>query len=841
MQEAILGDLEEQFEEDLQEHGAFRAKKRFAWNILRFFRPGITRSIFGTQKLNYLGMFKHNFIITFRGFRRHRTVFAINLLGLIASLTCVIFSAIWINDELGKDRFHEDSRKIFQVYSRFNYENGARVWKGVTGLLETEIEKQIPQATHTAVSTDVHEYTLSGKDKRFKVHGRFGDEDYLKILNYPLWKGSVESLGDPSNIIITRSLAKKIFGEEDAMGKTISWHFWDNKKTFQVAGILENITSETSEPFDFILPWTYYHDELISFKGWGNFYGRVIIKLDAVSQKNHVEEKINEIFQTNQESELTQLFLTNFSDQYLYGNFENGKQDGGRIDYVYMVSAVAIFILIIACINFINLSTAFASLKVKEIGVKKSFGASKPQLATQFIFESVILSTLSLSIALLLVGILLSSFNDLTGKQLAFPTDPWFIAIFFVSSPIIGLLAGFYPAIYLSGVKVISALKGKIADSLSNEAWSRKTLVFIQFTLSMVLIVSTLIVSEQVDYALKKNLGYDRDNLLYFLREGRVLEQDEAFVAELKNISGVKMVSQTGFSVIPGYQNRTGGISWEGKGEDQEVSFWENNGDENSIAILGLEIVAGRSFSEELNSETSGIIFNQKAIEIMGMDDPIGKTVEHYTGKKKIIGVVKDFTTESIHNPTEPAMFMYDPGKGHYVIAKIEKGKELNVIKKIESLYNEFNPNYPFEAKFIDQDYQAMYNSEMRVSKLSRIFSGMAILISCMGLFGLTIFQVQRKTKEIGVRKVLGANSLKLAVSMTFEFTKSVLLSLIIALPISYLIGVKWLQGYAYSVELEWWFFAGAGFLSLSIAWITVGTQTIRAATVNPIESLKDE
>ena len=841
LQEAILGDMEEQFEEDVETFGSNRAKRRFSWTVLRFFRKGIIKPIYGGQKLNYLGMFKHNILITFRGFKRHKTVFGINLVGLIASLACIIFSAIWINDELRKDRFHTDSDKLFQVYSKFTNTDGISVWRGVTGLLETEIENQIPQSKLSAVSTDVHEYSLSVDNQRFKAQGRFGDEDYLKVFNYPLLEGEKEALADPSNILITKAMAKRMFGKENPMGKTITWHFWNSEKSFQVAGVLENLTAATSEPFEFILPWTFYHDELINFKGWGNYYGRVVIQLDKLSQKTLVEEKINEIFKSNNSNEQVELFLTNYADQYLYGKYENGKQAGGRIDYVYLAIVVAVFILLIACINFINLSTAFASLKVREIGIKKSFGASKTQLALQFFFESVLLSTIAIAVAMILVALLTEPFNLLTGKQLVLSFDLQLLGMILLFVPTIGLIAGSYPAFYLPGLEAISALKAKTSAQLSGGARSRKALVFVQFTLSIILIVGTLIVSQQVEYALNKNLGYDRDNLLYFLREGKILENDKAFTAELENVPGVKLVSQSGFSVGPDMQNRTSGISWEGKEEDQQVSFWENNGDAKSIEILGLELIAGRLFDDQLNAEENSIVFNETAIHIMGLKDPVGQTVEHYTGNKTIIGVVKDFTTESLHNPMEPAMFHYRPERAHYVLVKIEKGKELETIKKVESLYKKFNPNYPFDARFIDQDYQAMYHSEMRVSKLSRLFSGLAILISCMGLFGLTIFQVQRKVKEIGIRKVLGADSLKLAFSMTYDFTKSVLLSLIIALPVSYFLGAKWLEGYAYSIELKWWFFLGAGLAALMIAWITVGSQTLKAASVNPAESLKDE
>lgn len=831
----------ELYDERVRTLGKKKADRLFIKDTLLLFRRDIIKPAEGTQKLNYYGMLKHNLLITFRGFLRHKTVFFINLFGLIISLTCVLFSVLWIHDELQKDRFHADTDRLFQVYTKFLSAEGANVWKGVSGVLEPEIESQIPQAEAVTVFTDVHEYTISVEEQGFKVNGRFADEDYLKMLNYPLRQGQASALADPSNILITQSLAKRIFGREDVVGESLDWHFWSSEKTFRVAGILEDITPSASEPFEFILPWVYYHDELINFKGWGNFYGRVVAKLDDPAQQEPVTSKINEIFQSNLTNDQIELFLTNYSDQYLYGKYENGEPAGGRIEYVNLAIVVAVFILLIACINFINLTTAFSSLKTKEIGVKKSFGATKGTLAFQFFFESVLLSVLAIIVALILVAVLLQPFNQLTAKQLTLSLDPRFLGFALLFVPAIGIIAGLYPAVYLSNISVIPALKAKVAGSGLKGAFGRQALVFVQFSLSILLIVGTLIVSNQMDYALKKNLGYDKDNLLYFLREGRLFEDDQAFVSELENIPGVMKVSRSGFSLGPDLQNRTMGLDWEGKEEDQQISFWENNGDAQSVDILGVALVEGRNFSSELNNEGEKIIFNEMAIEMMGLEDPIGKTVDHYTGKKEIIGVVKDFTTESLHKPIEPAMFFYRPERAHYIMVKIAKGLELETIEKLEALYREFNPSYPFEPGFVDQDYQAMYEAEMRVASLSRLFAGLAIMISCMGLFGLTIFQVQRKVKEIGIRKVLGAESLKLAASMTFQFTKSVFLALIVALPLSHYLGLRWLENFADSVQLSWWIFAAATGAAVIISWVTVGFHTLRAANMNPVESLRDE
>lgn len=826
--EDIEGDLLERFEKR-------PSKWKFTLDVLKLIRPSLIKPAIGGQKLNYYGMLKHNLLITFRGFLRHKTTFLINLLGLSMSLVCVIFIALWVNNEWQVDRFHNESEKLFQVYSRFDNTDGITVEDGVTGLLEPEIEQQIPQVSKSTVFTDVHEFTLSIVNNGLKAQGRFADEIFLELFNYPLIHGT-NALNDPTKILISTSLAKKLFETENVVGETLNWHVWTNEMNFEIAGVFEDVPATTSEPFDFLLPWTLYHDELISFKAWGNYYGRVVTKVDDLNQLPIIQQKINEIFHQHVENDNVNLFLTNYTDKYLFNVYKNGIQSGGRIEYVYLVSIIAIFILIIASINFINLSTAYASLKAKEIGVKKVFGASKRTLAFQFFLESILLTLMATFLALTLVYILSDLFNQLTGKELNIRFNLQLASILLLFTFSVSFISGAYPAFYLASLKAVSSLKGKISNIDSNRNLGRRLLVITQFSISIILIVGTLIVGRQMEYVQHKNLGYDRENVLYFLREGKILD-NKAFKNEIEKIPGVQLVSESGFTI--GQQNRTESVSWAGK-EDMQVQFWENNGDENSIDILGLEIVAGRSFDEDLNEDES-IIINQRAAAIMGMENPVGEKINHYNGEKTIVGVVRDFTTESLHTAIEPTLFMYNPPRAHNFLVKIERGKELTVIGRIEAIYKEFNPNYPFEPRFIDQDYQAQYESETRVSKLTTIFSWLAILISCMGLFGLTIFNIQRRTKEIGIRKVLGSNSLRLALSLTFDFTKTVFISLLVAIPISYILGIKWLENFAYNIQLEWWMFVVASLAAISIAWITVGSQTFRAASANPISSLKDE
>lgn len=838
LQEAILGDLEEQFEEDVEIYGVLSAKLRFIWSTIRFIHPKIIKPISGAN-LNYYGMFKHNLLITFRGFRRHKSTFLFNLIGLSTGLTCVLFIYLWVTDELLKDRFHENESNIYQVYSNHHDASGTFTWKGVSGLLANEIEASVPEVKHVLATTDAHEYTLTTDQDAYKVNGKFADESFFDVLSYPLLHGDEKSaLANQSNIVITESLARRLFNKTDAIGETITFHFWSFRKSLKVSGILADLTTATSDQFDFIMTWDYYHDQLVSYPQWGNYYARIIVELNNPEDKAAAQEKIDSIFKENLEDTRVDLFLAKYSDQYLYNKYRNGKQAGGRIEYVKLFSAVAIFILLIACINFINLSTAKASQKTKEVGVKKTLGASRNSLIAQYFTETFCMVVLSIIVAFGLVYLLLPQFNFLAQKNLQFVLNKYLLlgtgSIVFI----VGLFAGGYPAIYLSGMNIIKSLKPGFSPS-SSHGWGRKTMVILQFSISIVLIVATFLIQQQMDFVKSKNLGYNRDNLIYFEREGKLLEDHTSFVNELRKIPGIEQAAASGFMVGGG--NSTGGVQWDGKTEDDQIQFWETKSDYGMLSLLGIEIIEGRDFDPRYSDETTSIIFNETAIAAMGMDEPVGQIIRHYTGDKKIIGVVKDFNLVSLHTEVEPALFLFNPDQTHFIMARIEKGKELETIEKMKSLTESFNPNYPFEPTFVDQDYQALYASEERVSSLSSYFAALAILISCLGLFGLASFTTERRTKEIGIRKVMGSGIWNIVLLLTKDFTKMVIIAMIIGIPASYFLGLKWLQNYAYSIGLEWWTFASASLIAIAIAWVTVGSQTLKAASSNPVKALKDE
>ncbi len=837
--EEILGDLEEKFFQVQSKKGLFKARLNYWYQVFRYIRPFALKKRKTSNNSNYTIMFRHNLILTLRNFRKYKSQFLINLSGLSIGLACVLFIYLWVSDERSVDKFHENDQNLYHVVSVHTDAGGTYVWTGTPGLLLDEIQSSVPDVRLSVATTGTHEFSLSSGENYYKAKGKFADVDFFNVFSYPLVKGDKNTvLNDQSGIVVSETLANRIFNSTDVVGKTITWHSWGREKNLQITAVMKDIPANSSDQFDYVMNWDYYHDELITYKQWGNYYSQIMVVLNPSASVDAVDQKITAIMQEKNDYDKVSLKLVPYSSLYLEGNFENGIQAGGRIDSVNLFSVIAIFILFISCINFINLSTAKASHRTKEIGVKKSLGASRKSLMSQYFTESFLLATLAMMVAMLLVWLLLPQFNFVAQKSISLSFDIQFIigAITLILS--VGLLAGSYPAIYLSGFNALQILRGKF-NRKTGEVFGRKALVVFQFTLSIILISGVIVVLKQLDYVKNKNLGYDRDNVIYFLREGALLDNSDAFVNEVKNIPGVSQASLSGF--IVGGANSTGGVGWEGKTDEDQMQFWETNAGYGMLEMLGMEIVEGRTFSPDLKSDSTAIILNETAVKAIGMEDPIGKSIFHYTGDKKIIGVVKDFNLVSLHTQVEPMLFLLAPEKAHFIMAKIQSGNEVETLDKIQSIYQEFNPGYVFQPQFLDQDYEALYASETRLSNLAQYFAGLATFISCLGLFGLAAFTTESRFKEIGIRKILGSSRLAIVYMLTTGFAKMVGLAILIALPVAYFMSQRWIENFAYSIDLSWWYFGSAGILALVIAWLTVGLQTLRAASINPADCLRDE
>jgi len=785
-------------------------------------------------------MLRHYLLLIYRNIVRNKSYFFINLTGLTAGLVCTLLIYLWVRDELRMDKFHEKDTRLFQVMEFQKYADEIMTTTSTPGLLAETLKEEIPEIEYAATTTWINQFTLSIKDHNVKAKGYYVGPDYFSIFSYQLTEGNPEQvLTDKLSIVISRDLARKLFGtDENVIGKSVELQ---HEKSFLVSGIFEGTPASSSYQFDFVLSFENFKDENKWVTEWGNNGPSTFALLREGSDANAVSEKIKDFVKARNEKSNVTLFLSPYSERYLHGRFENGKQAGGRIEYVQLFSIIAIFILIIACINFMNLSTARASRKAKEVGIKKSLGAQRQSLVFQYLSESMLTSFLALLLAWAVVWFFLPIFNLITEKRITLSLDDVELVVWFSGITLLtGLIAGSYPALYLSGFKPAAVLKGEVKGSIG-ELWARKGLVVFQFFLSVILIVSVLVIYRQIDFVQSKNLGYNKEHLIQLPIEGKVEGNVNTFLDEVRKIPGVVSASSLGHSML-GRNSNTSGLKWEGKNPDDLILFENINVNHGLIETMGIEMAEGRSFSEDFSTDTSKIIFNEAAIRIMNLKDPVGKVIRLWDEYDlEIIGVVKDFHFQSMHDVVNPLFFHLSPENNWNIVIRMEAGSEKETLAALSKFYLDYNPGFTFEYKFQDQEYAKMYAAEQRVATLSGYFASIAVLISCLGLFGLATFTAERRLKEIGIRKALGSSSTSIVMLLSGDFTKMVLLSVFIGIPVSYWLLSKWLERFAFHIELNAWYFIAAGLIALVIAWVTVAWQAIKAASVNPVKCLRTE
>lgn len=785
---------------------------------------------------------KYYLRITLRNFLRHRVSSLVNLIGLTTGLTCAFFIYLWVQDELSVNKFHEKDDRLFRVMEFQTYSNEMFATNSTPGILAENLKIDFPDIKYAATTTWIGKSLLShNNDKYFKEEGFHVGEDYFNIFTYPLLAGNPDDvLKDKSSICISKNLAEKFFGDvENAVGKSLRY---ENDRDFIVTGVFENIPKNSTYRFDFVLPFEDFKDDNEWVKSWGNNGPHTYVILEEGATQQAVTEKISGYVKSKKEDgdSNVDLFLKKYSEQYLYGKYTNGVQDGGRIEYVRLFSIIAIFILVIACINFMNLSTARASKRAHEVGVRKAIGADRQTLIKQFIGESLLITFFSMVLAYLFVLLLLPQFNFITDKEISLELTPQIITFSIATVILTGFLAGSYPALYLTHFNPVKVLKGEIKSS-AGEVWARKGLVIFQFTITIILIVGVIVIHKQTSYALTKNLGYDRDNVVFFSQEGSIPDKRDAFFAELRKIPGVASAAGTSHTLLH-QMNNTSGLDWRTKQPEERILFENIRVDYEFQKTMGMELVAGRWFDKQFGADSTKIVVNEAAVKVMGFtaEEAIGETIKLWDEHDlQIVGVLKDFHYQSIHREVNPAFFWL--GNTWNTAVRLEAGKEVLAMTKVQELYETFCPGFIFEYEFLDKSYQELYESETRIGTLSSYFAGFAILISCLGLFGLATFTAERRLKEIGIRKVLGASVSNIVMMLSKDFTRLVGISIIIAIPISYYFMDKWLESFAYKIDLSFWIFVGTAIISLMIAWLTVSSQALRAANVNPSKCLKDE
>ena len=843
----IEGDLLQFYARRRIKVGNSRANWSFVRDVIRLFRPGLIRPIHISQKLNLnimMDLFQHSLKISLRNFRKYRGSFLINLLGLSSGLACVLFIYLWVQDEVAVDQFHAHKDRLYQLHENVDQGGGMITRITTAGPTAAALAAEYPEVERAITTLPPERYTLSRGTNHLSGLGLYAGDGFFNLFTWDILAGNAqEMLSKPTNIVISSTLATSLFGDlQQAVGQTLELN---RATSFQVSGVFRDISSTSSMKFDFVIPFARYWEDNEWVQNWYNTHPGTYLLLREGADLAAFNEKVKGLITEKTEGNAAHRspFAALYTERYLYGHYENGIQSGGRIEYVRLFSAIALFILLIACINFMNLSTARASRRMKEIGVKKAVGSTRSLLIFQFLGESLLLITFSMAVALLLVWVLLPQFNLITNKSLALDFDLTLVTGSLVIMLGSGLIAGSYPAFYLSKFKPVTVLRGRL-QTVTGEPWARKGLVTFQFTLSVILMVAVIVVYKQIRFTQSQNLGYDKENVLIMDIDGQLSDslRFSRFYTELAQADGVLGVTGSHHDMT-GHNGGTYGLHWMGKDPEDRTEFERMMVKPGFIPFMDISMKEGRSFNADLVTDYEDkIIFNEAAIAFIGMEAPaIGKKIMLWGREREIIGVTKDFNFESFHERVKPAFIILEDDAADMAMVKLQPGREQEAIRAIELLHSEMNPGFDLNFRFLDEDYQQMYEAENRVGTLSGYFATIAVIISCLGLFGLAAFSLERRSKEIGIRKVLGSTEWGLTRRLIYDLTKMVLIAVMIGLPISYLVAESWLEGFAFRIDLQAWFFGLAGMLTLVIALLTVGVQAVKAARLNPVQFLKDE
>lgn len=787
-------------------------------------------------------MIKSYLKTTWRNLIKNRTFSLINIFGLALGMTSSLLILLWVNDERNTDGFHVNEDRLYTIYERQYHDGQIDAGYYTPGLLADEMKIVFPEVQFATGMAWNELNTFEANGKILKQSGNFGGKDFFKIFSYALVEGdTANALKSSVDIAISRKMAEEFFGSaQGAIGKAIRYQ---NRKDLNVAAVFENAGPSSSMKFDYILNWETFLENNGWAKEWGNNGPSTYVVLNEGADADAFRQKIKKFIElyNKEENFRIELDIQLFRDKYLHSNFKNGEIIGGRIQYVTLFSIVAVFILLIACINFMNLTTARSVKRAKEIGVRKVVGALRSTLIRQFMGEAIWIVILSFALALLCVALLLPVFNTIVQKQISLPfSSPFFWISLGSLTLVTGLISGSYPALYLSSFSPVRVFKGSLKFT-SSALWFRKGLVVFQFVLSILLIIGTIVVTRQVDYIQSVNLGYDRENLIYIPLEGELSGKYQLFKERSLAMPGIQSVSSITQSPTS-ISNGTGGVVWEGKDPASMLQFTQAAIGYDFIKTMGLEMVEGRDFSREHATDSAGYIVNETALKIFNYKDPIGMPLTFWQKKGTIVGIVKDFHFNSLHVAITPLVLRLGEHLGYgWALVKTEPGKTKEALASMGNLWKELNPQFPFTYQFSDEEYQKMYQSEEIVSKLSNGFAFLAIFISCLGLLGLAMFTAEQRTKEIGIRKVLGASMASLFNLLSKEIIAMVFLAIIIASPLAWIVMNDWLQEYAYHIDITLWIFLVAGSIAVLIALATVSLQTIRALLANPVKSLRTE
>ncbi|MCW5911740.1 MAG: ABC transporter permease [Cyclobacteriaceae bacterium] len=790
-------------------------------------------------------MFKNYLKIALRNLVKNRGYSFINIGGLAVGLASAILIFLWIADEYSYDKFQTNYDKIYQLYQSQEWNMGHI---GTGSAMPYPMKEMLPQKASQVKMICIANWgegnMLQVGEKRMNKFGRCVSEDFLKMFTFPLVKGDDEhALDDPTSIVITESTAKALFGDDEPMGQLIRI---DNDREQKVTGVVRDVPRQSAFRFDYLLPFGFYEATQPwvqrAKNQWDNNSFPIFVQLhDGATEEDTNAAIVNIVNENNPKAPTAKLFLHPMSKWRLHANFEEGKNTGGLIDYVRLFTAIAVFVLVIACINFMNLATARSESRAKEVGIRKSIGSRRNELILQFLGESVAVTAIAFVLAMALVELLLPYYKILVDKNISVDYANgwiWLTAISLVL--VIGLFTGSYPAFYLSSFQPVKVLKGKI-NAAKGGSTPRKVLVVLQFATSIAFIIGTVVIYQQIQHVKSRDMGYDRENLIQVWTNGELETNFQTIREELVRTGAVKSICKSNSPVTSVFSSNS--IKWQGMPGDTRVAFSTIATEYDYAETMGVKMIMGRDFSRDFPSDSMAVVINEAALKMIGFEDPIGQKLEWNDNEfYEIIGVMQDMVMADALGEVQPLMMYLIPGWSSTITIRLNKTNDLKAaITQVESVFKKHNPNYPFEYQFTDDVFNRKFASINLISRIAGIFAALAIAITCLGLLGLAAFTAEQRTKELGIRKVLGASVSGLVLLISKDFTRLVLVAFVLAAPLAWWYLNGFLQRYHYRVEMGYWVFGAVGAFALLLTIIIVSTQALKAAMANPTQSLRSE
>ncbi|HEY0651863.1 MAG TPA: ABC transporter permease [Chryseosolibacter sp.] len=845
--EEVSGDLHEKFQKTLENKSLLKAQLNYWRQVVNYVRPFAIRRI-DYRNQNQLSMYGSYFTSSLRNMKKNKLHAFINIAGLTVGLAVAMVIGLWLKDELSYEKHFANYEKAGLILQHVTNNGGVETWWSVPMPLAEELRKNYgDNFEHVVLMTSPDQELLNFNDKNFSRTGIFAEAGFPHLFSLDMVHGTRNALTDQSSILVSASTAKMLFGDDNPVGKVV---IINKEMTVSVAGVYRDIPRQSEfYGLHFVAPWDllYAHTPWIQNMRdpWRPNAFSLYVTLADNKTFEHVNASIRDAKLKKVSPELAKkkpaLFVHPMKNWRLYSAFRNGMPDGGRITYVWLFGVIGVFVVIMACINFMNLSTARSEKRSKEVGIRKAIGSLRSQLVQQFFTESVLTAMFALVLALGLVQLTLPLFNQLADKQTTLPwTNMTYWGVAIALCIFIGLVAGSYPALYLSSIRPGTALKGSYKAGKS-ASLPRKILVVVQFTVSVVLIIGTLVVFKQIQHAKNRPIGYDTNGLIAIPNNAWLHNNIDVIKDQLENAG---IISEIGESDAPTTElwGSSSAFDWDGKDPDLSVDFPNTRVSHTYGRTIGWEIVQGRDFDRKLASDSVALIINEAAARYIGFDNPVGKTIRWYSQPFQVIGVVKDIVVRSPYDPIRPTIYALNEDSGNFLLMRLKRDIPMSdALSQIETVFKKFTPNEPFTFRFMDEEYARKFGNEERVGKLAGVFTTLAIFISCLGIFGLSSFTAEQRTKEISIRKVHGASNLRLWTLMSTDFVMLVGVACVVAVPIAYQLLTSWLKRYEYRVDVTWTVFAAAAVATLVITLATISWHTLQAARANPVKSLRSE